>query len=100
MEDAQLSTSTHTEHSASRAIRQVKKERCANGKGEENEPQAGRMVSIYCPKSPQEEQAKTLDLFNFTEWLFYLQVLYNKSLIEAMLTSDAPAYKYCWNQLI
>lgn len=53
------------------------------------------MVSIYYPKSPQEEQAKTLDLFNFTEWLFYLQVLCNKSLIEAMLTSDAPAHKYC-----
>lgn len=46
---------------------QTGKQRCANKKGEENEPQSGRMVSIYYPKSPQKEQTKTLDLFNFTE---------------------------------
>lgn len=62
-----LSTSTPTEHSESRTIRQGKKERSANRKREENESQSERMVSIYYPKSPQEEQAKTLDLFNFTE---------------------------------
>lgn len=63
-----LSTSTpFIKHSESRTIRQRKKKRYVNRKEEEKETQSERMVSIYYPKSPQEEQAKTLDLFNFTE---------------------------------